>query len=118
MPSESAPLRGLNFSRCSISTAGMRKARVFPEPVLAAPRTSFPASNGGIECSWTAVMVSNFISFKALVVGSERSSSEKGLREGPPAGAAGTLESSEAISVSFSVASCRKEKWATQSSRV
>ena len=42
-------------------------------------------------------MNSNFISFRALMVGSERSRSEKGLREGPIA-VAGGLASSKLIS--------------------
>jgi len=42
------PFLGLNLSECSISMAGIKKARVFPEPVFAAPRTSFPARRGGI----------------------------------------------------------------------
>jgi len=43
-----APLRGVNLTLYNSSTAGIKKARVFPEPVLAAPRTSFPIKSGGI----------------------------------------------------------------------
>ncbi len=68
--------------------AGMRKARVLPEPVLAAPSTSFPARRGGIAFSWTGVIVLKPISFNALIVGSESSRSEKGLRSGAPSGGA------------------------------
>lgn len=42
------PLTGLNLKVLSISTLGIKKAIVLPLPVLAAPRTSFPASKGGI----------------------------------------------------------------------
>lgn len=58
----------------------MRKARVFPDPVLAAPRTSFPASNDGMHFSWTGVIVVKPMSTKALAVGSDRLSVEKGFR--------------------------------------
>ena len=78
------PFRGLNLVRYSSSTHGMRKARVLPEPaqqhtnqhrtlspptwahqrgletavvpVLAAPRTSRPASSRGIHRACTSVM--------------------------------------------------------------
>jgi hypothetical protein len=43
------PLRGLKRKEFNISTAGIRKANVLPEPVFAAPSTSFPASRGGID---------------------------------------------------------------------
>lgn len=46
-----APFRGLNFILCRSSTAGIKKAKVFPEPVLAAPSTSLPANSGGIDFS-------------------------------------------------------------------
>jgi len=58
----------------------MRKARVFPDPVLAAPKTSFPASSDGMHFSWTAVIVEKPMSARALVVGSDKSSMEKGFR--------------------------------------
>ena len=56
----------------------MRNARVFPDPVLAAPKTSFPASNTGIDFACTGVMVLNPISAIALLVCSESSSVENG----------------------------------------
>lgn len=49
MTTTPAPLRGLNLSLYKSSTAGIKKARVLPEPVLAAPRTSFPVKSGGID---------------------------------------------------------------------
>ena len=58
----------------------MRKARVFPDPVLAAPKTSFPASSDGMHFSWTGVMVVKLMSVRALVVGSDKSRVEKGFR--------------------------------------
>lgn len=38
------------------SIAGTRKARVLPEPVLAAPTRSLPSSRAGIERAWMGVM--------------------------------------------------------------
>ena len=38
------------------STAGTRKARVFPEPVLAAPTRSFPSRRCGMALAWMPVM--------------------------------------------------------------
>lgn len=49
------PFLGLNFNEYNNSIAGIRKAKVLPEPVLAAPRTSLPASSGGIVRAWTSV---------------------------------------------------------------
>ena len=59
---------GLNLKALNISTAGMRKARVFPDPVFAAPRTSLPANNGGIPLCCISVIWSNFISSIACIV--------------------------------------------------
>jgi hypothetical protein len=73
-----APFLGLNFIRCNNSTAGIKNANVFPDPVLAAPSTSFPAKRGGIALACTGVIVENPISVNALVVGSESSKDEKG----------------------------------------
>lgn len=77
------PFRGLNFNLDSISTAGMRKASVFPDPVRAAPNTSFPASKGGIAFACTGVIVLKPIASNALLVGSERDSVENGCRSFP-----------------------------------
>ena len=49
------PLRGAKWTLCNNSTAGIRNARVFPEPVLAAPRTSFPTRSGGIALAWICI---------------------------------------------------------------
>ena len=43
------PFMGLNLSRWRSSMEGMRKARVLPEPVRAAPRTSLPVRRTGID---------------------------------------------------------------------
>lgn len=64
--------------------AGIKNARVFPEPVRAAPSTSFPARSGGIDFSWTGVMVSKPIPSRPFIVGSESSSVEKGTRVAIP----------------------------------
>lgn len=64
--------------------AGIKNARVFPEPVRAAPSTSFPARRGGIDFSWTGVMVSKPISLRPFIVGSESSSVSKGTRPAMP----------------------------------
>jgi hypothetical protein len=45
----SLPFLGLNDNLWSISTAGMRKAKVFPLPVLAAPRISLPVIAAGMD---------------------------------------------------------------------
>ena len=74
------PFMGLNLSRWRSSTEGMRKARVLPEPVRAAPRTSLPVRRTGIDLAWTGVIVARPISERARVVGSERSRVEKGSR--------------------------------------
>jgi hypothetical protein len=74
------PLTGLNLKVLSISTLGTKKAIVFPLPVLAAPRTSLPASKGGIVLAWTSVMVSKPILWIASEVGGERLRVEKETR--------------------------------------
>jgi len=58
----------LNFSDV-LFTAGIRNAKVFPDPVLAAPKTSFPANKGGIALVCMGVIVERPMSAKALVVG-------------------------------------------------
>ena len=60
--------------------AGMRKARVLPEPVRAAPRTSLPVRRTGIDFAWTGVIVVRPISESAREVDSERSRLENGGR--------------------------------------
>lgn len=60
----------------------MRNANVFPDPVLAAPRTSFPASRGGIARAWTDVIFEKPISDRAFDVFSESSRSENGVADG------------------------------------
>ena len=61
----------MNLSELSISTTGIRKANVFPDPVLAAPKTSRPANSGGIARCWISVIVSNPIPSMAFIVCSE-----------------------------------------------
>ena len=58
----------------------MRKARVLPEPVRAAPRTSLPVRRTGMDFAWTGVIVVRPISESARVVDSERSRLENGGR--------------------------------------
>lgn len=60
--------------------AGMRNARVLPDPVRAAPRTSFPARRTGMDLACTGVMVVMPISARARWVGWERSRVEKEIR--------------------------------------
>lgn len=48
MTTTPVPLRGAKWILYNDSTAGTKKARVLPEPVLAAPRTSLPNKSGGI----------------------------------------------------------------------
>ena len=59
---------------------GMRKARVLPEPVRAAPKTSLPVRRTGMDLAWTGVIVDKPISESARVVDSERSKVENGGR--------------------------------------
>mmetsp|Transcript_14232 Transcript_14232/g.40402 ORF Transcript_14232/g.40402 Transcript_14232/m.40402 type:complete len:233 (-) Transcript_14232:191-889(-) len=54
-----APFRGRNLAWCRSSAQGTRNASVFPEPVLAAARTSFPLRSKGMVLAWTSVIVSN-----------------------------------------------------------
>lgn len=61
----------------SSSALGTRNASVFPLPVLAAPKTSFPASRGGIVLAWTSVIVSKPIRCIAAAVGGERERDKK-----------------------------------------
>jgi hypothetical protein len=64
----------------NISTLGTKNAIVFPLPVLAAPKTSFPARSGGIVRAWTSVMVVKPIFSIAEVVCGDRFSVENGTR--------------------------------------
>lgn len=57
---------------------GMRKAKVFPEPVRAAPRTSRPERRGGMVRAWTSVMVVKLRDSMADRVWGERLREEKG----------------------------------------
>lgn len=50
------------------STAGMRKARVLPEPVLACATTSRPSSSGGMAFACISVILVNPISSMAFKV--------------------------------------------------
>jgi len=43
------PFLGVKHALCSSSVAGIRKASVFPEPVLAEPSTSLPSMRCGID---------------------------------------------------------------------
>lgn len=47
---------------------GIMKARVLPEPVLAAPRMSRPQSAWGREALWMSVMTTNLAARKASLV--------------------------------------------------
>jgi hypothetical protein len=51
--------------------AGIRKASVLPEPVLADPTRSRPSSNGGIVRAWISVRVVKPISATAFRVFSQ-----------------------------------------------
>lgn len=57
---------------------GIRKASVFPEPVLAAPSTSLPVSKTGIALACTGVIFLNPISPRAEEIPGERSRDENG----------------------------------------
>ena len=72
-----APFRGMKWTLWRSSTVGRRKARVFPDPVFAAPSRSLPASSGGIDRAWIGVAFVNPMSFSARLVLSERGKSSK-----------------------------------------
>mmetsp|Transcript_42123 Transcript_42123/g.70288 ORF Transcript_42123/g.70288 Transcript_42123/m.70288 type:complete len:222 (-) Transcript_42123:136-801(-) len=67
------PLRGTIRARYISSTLGIKKAKVFPDPVRAAPSKSLPDSNVGMDLACTSVMNVNFISLIALDEGSHSS---------------------------------------------
>ena len=48
----------MNLSLYTSSTAGMRKARVLPDPVLKAPTRSWHSSRCGMVWAWISVMLS------------------------------------------------------------
>lgn len=50
--------------------AGIRNARVFPEPVLAAPTRSLPSRSGGIALACISVIVVKPMSFTPISVAS------------------------------------------------
>lgn len=64
------PFLGLNFNLYIKSIAGIRKAKVFPEPVLAAPTRSLPSNNGGIALACISVIVVKPISLIPMSVAS------------------------------------------------
>jgi len=98
----------MNFAWYSSSTLGTRNASVFPEPVRAAPRTSLPASKGGIVRAWTSVIVSYPIVAMPAIVGFESESDANVLSLRIPstwttsAVAAGSVRSRAAASSSSS----------------
>ena len=51
-----SPCAKSQLDRYRLSRSGIANASVFPEPVLAAPNTSRPASRWGIAALWMAVM--------------------------------------------------------------
>lgn len=67
---KSLPFLGLNFNLYIRSIAGMRKASVFPDPVLAAPTRSLPSNRGGIALACISVIVVKPISFTPMRVAS------------------------------------------------
>mmetsp|Transcript_8411 Transcript_8411/g.30776 ORF Transcript_8411/g.30776 Transcript_8411/m.30776 type:complete len:359 (-) Transcript_8411:150-1226(-) len=101
----------MNFAWYSSSTLGTRNASVFPEPVRAAPRTSLPASKGGIVRAWTSVIVSYPIVAMPAIVGFESESDANVLSLRIPstwttsAVAAGSVRSRAAASSSSSSSS-------------
>lgn len=66
------PFLELKDALCRSSMHGMRKARVFPDPVLAAPMRSFPDRRGGMAIDWICVRRVNPSFDRAVWVGSER----------------------------------------------
>ena len=58
------------FSNDSIN--GILNAAVFPVPVCAEPRISFPCIPIGIDCAWIGVGLSKLIFFKAFLIPSDK----------------------------------------------
>lgn len=65
------PFRGINLSLLINSIAGIRNAKVFPEPVLADPTKSRPSSSGGIDFAWISVIFVNPMAWIAFIVSSD-----------------------------------------------
>ena len=77
----------LNPIRCKRFIAGIKKANVFPEPVLADPKISWPLRAGGIPFSCTQVRFVKFKDFKAALSGSQISRSANLVSLKSPEGA-------------------------------
>mmetsp|Transcript_7179 Transcript_7179/g.23388 ORF Transcript_7179/g.23388 Transcript_7179/m.23388 type:complete len:221 (-) Transcript_7179:36-698(-) len=80
-----------HFSRYRSSSAGITKAKVFPDPVRAAPRTSRPARACGMAACWMGFIVSNFAELRPRIVRAEMGSeanfaSDPGVGDHPRAG--------------------------------
>jgi hypothetical protein len=65
----------------NLSKRGTKNAKVFPEPVLAAPRMSLPANACGIEADWMAVMLVYALNSSPWSVDCERGKDPKATTE-------------------------------------
>ena len=69
------------MSPYNFSSSGMTKARVFPDPVLAAPNTSLPESENGSDSLCTVVGTRKPESLRPRRVTEDRGTLEKSVRE-------------------------------------
>ena len=74
-----SPSIGPHFFRYSVSNTGIKKAKVLPEPVLAAPSTSLPFSAKGIAFIWIGVISVKKAAERPSAVGVHKGSWEKVL---------------------------------------
>lgn len=87
-------LKNTKYKLINRNCTRMRKARVFPEPVFAAPRTSRPESEWGSEARWMSLMTvylepnPSFI-FREMGSWSNRVDPAYGEKEPSPVGPAG-----------------------------
>jgi len=77
MISAPRPSNSVHFCLYRFSNTGTRNARVFPLPVFAAPRISFPFSASGMDFDWMSVRVLKWDASRPEEVGCERGRSEK-----------------------------------------
>ncbi len=75
------PFIYVNYALYINSNAGIKKPKVLPDPVFAAPKTSLPFNKWGIDLAWIWVILINFILLIASWVFSQIGSSENVLSD-------------------------------------
>lgn len=79
MMSAPSPSSSVHFCRYRFSSTGIRNASVFPLPVFAAPRMSFPFSARGRAFDWMSVRVLKWEASRPDAVVCERGRTAKSL---------------------------------------